>query len=422
MNVKQMIGRMLGRKEQGPFDLTDTKRWLGYFGGAAHSGESVTQDTAMQLSAVWACIRLTATAVSSIPCRMYEKEGRGGRKPIDHPLNEILGVSPNDELTGLEFWEAMTAWLMVNGNAYAEIVRTGHRITALNILPADQVDVIRNSDREARYIFTENGKRYDLPAEDILHLRGLSFGGLKGLSPIRWGVQTMGSAIAADKVSGRTFANGMMPSGIVYAPPDMEVNDEHREQFEKMLQNWMGSNNAGKAMIFEDGLKFEQISINPEDMQLLETRRFHIEEIARWFGVPPVMIGHAAEGVTQWGTGVESIVLQWMTMGLGPLLTKIERRISKQLIAPGERQRVYAHFNREAIMAMDSTAKAAFLSTMVQNGIYSRARARELLEEPYIEGTDILTAQTNLAPLDKLGAESDARTNIRRALGMEDDT
>ncbi|MEZ5782353.1 MAG: phage portal protein [Rhizobiaceae bacterium] len=155
-------------------------------------------------------------------------------------------------------------------------------------------------------------------------------------------------------------------------------------------------------------------------MQLLETRRFHIEEIARWFGVPPVMIGHAAEGVTQWGTGVESIVLQWMTMGLGPLLTKIERRISKQLIVPGERQRVYAHFNREAIMAMDSEAKAKFIATMVQNGVYSRARVRELLEEPYVEGTDILTAQSNLVPLDRLGAASDARTDIRRALGMEE--
>ncbi|MEZ5782354.1 MAG: phage portal protein [Rhizobiaceae bacterium] len=130
MNVKQMIGRMLGRKEQGPFGLTDTKRWLGYFGGAAHSGKAVTQDTAMQLSAVWACVRLTATAVSSMPVRIYEKDPRGGRTPINHPLNDILGTSPNDELTGLEFWEAMTAWLMVNGNAYAEIAyrQPRHRI------------------------------------------------------------------------------------------------------------------------------------------------------------------------------------------------------------------------------------------------------------------------------------------------------
>lgn len=418
--IKKMIGRMLGRKQQ-EFQLTDTKPWLGFFGGAAHSGKAVTQETALQLAAVWACVRLTATAVSSMPVRMYEKDPRGGRTPVDHPLNDIIGMSPNDDLTSVEFWEAMTAWLMVNGNAYAEIARTGRRVTALNILPADQVDVIRNDAREARYIFTEDGKRYDLPADQVLHLRGLSFGGLKGLSPIRWGVQTFGSSIAADEVAGKTFANGMMPSLAITAPADMEVNDEHREQFEKILAQWVGSNNAGKAMLFTDGLEPKAISIDPGDMQLLESRRWNTEEVSRWFGVPPVMIGHAAEGVTQWGTGVEAIILQWMTMGLGPLLTKIERRISKQLIAPGERHRVYAHFNREAIMAMDSTAKAAFMSTMVQNGIYSRARVRELLEEPFVEGTDILTAQTNLAPLDKLGAESDARTNIRRALGMEDD-
>ncbi|WP_192384079.1 phage portal protein [Mesorhizobium silamurunense] len=412
MNFKSWIGRRFG--------LTDTAPWSYFYGGASAAGKAVTDNTAMQLATVWSCVRLNSEAASCLPLQLFEKDGRGGRNPIDHPLAEIIGDSPNADQTAFEFWGAMVAWLMVRGNAYAEIVKLGDRITALNLLPADQVNVTREAG-ELRYKFTDRGKAVDLPAESVLHIRGFGFGGDLGLSPIRFGVQTFGSAIAADEAAGKIFGNGLMPSGVLST--ESELNTEQRKQLDEILKKYSTSTNAGKVMVLEAGLKFEQLSLNPEDMQMLETRRFNVEEICRWFGVPPVVIGHAAQGVTAWGTGIEQLLLQWLTTGLNPILTRIEKRIAKQLIAPGERRRVYAEFNREALLQADSVAKASFLSTMVQNALMSRNEARAKLNLPHAGASaDALTAQTNLAPLDRLGGDNTAaaKAAFRSWLGIEE--
>ncbi|MER9914002.1 phage portal protein [Mesorhizobium sp. M0050] len=412
MNFKSWIGRTFG--------ITDTVPWSYFYGGASAAGKAVTDNTAMQLATVWSCVRLNSEAASCLPLQVFEKDGRGGRNPVDHPLAEIIGESPNADQTAFEFWGAMVAWLMVRGNAYAEIVKLGDRITALNLLPADQVNVTREAG-ELRYKFTDRGKPVDLSAESVLHIRGFGFGGDLGLSPIRFGVQTFGSAIAADEAAGKIFGNGLMPSGVLST--ESELNKEQRTQLDEILKKYSTSTNAGKVMVLEAGLKFEQLSLNPEDMQMLETRRFNVEEICRWFGVPPVVIGHAAQGVTAWGTGIEQLLLQWLTTGLNPVLTRIEKRISKQLIGPGERRRIYPEFNREALLQADSVAKASFLSTMVQNALMSRNEARAKLNLPHAgTSADALTAQTNLAPLDRLGGDNTAaaKAAFRSWLGIEE--
>jgi HK97 family phage portal protein len=413
MSIFDKIGRAFG--------LTSTEHWMAYFGRPTTSGKNVTPETALQLATVWACIRLTATAVSSMPLRLYQKGAKGGRTPIDHPLNAIIGENPNADLTAMEFWEAMTAWLMMNGNAYAEIVREGNRVVALNLLPADRVQVSRDPNTyELRYAFTDQGRRIVLPAEQVLHLRAFSFGGDLGLSPIVYGAQTFGSAIAADETAASTFASGLNPSG--FFKFNQTLDDEQRKQAKKnLIDPLKGSSNVGNVGILEAGVEFTPITIDPETAQMLETRRFNVEEICRFFGVPPVMVSHAAQGQTMWGTGVEAIILQWMVMGLNPLLTRIEERIKMQLLTPAERRTIYPRFNRESILQMDSTTKAAVSSTLVQNGIYTRAKVREMWDEPFIAGTDGLTVQSNLVPLDQLGKTTDPRADMRRAIGLEDD-
>ena len=197
---------------------------------------------------------------------------------------------------------------------------------------------------------------------------------------------------------------------------------QSRQRLAEQLKAYAGSRRAGKFMVLEGGLKYRAISLDPESTQMLETRRFSVEEIARWFGIPPIIVGHAAEGQTMWGTGVEAIVLQWLTTGLNPFLTRIERRIRKQLIPPGDRRRVYAEFNREALLQADTAGKASFLSTMVQNGLMSRSEGRAKLNLPSRAGADALSAQTNLAPLDRLGGSGDAavKSAFRSWLGLED--
>jgi HK97 family phage portal protein len=394
-----------------------TKPWAAFFGGASHSGKPVTINSALQLSTFWACTRLTAGAIASMPLALYERRPDGSRVPAgEHPLRPILTDSPDGERTAFEFWEAAVAWLLVTGNAYAEISRIGGRVTALNLLPADGVSVDRDRATGAlRYHFTDRGKPVDLPAEDVLHLRGFGFGGDVGLSVIRYGVHSLGAAIAADETAGKLLGNGMLPSGVLSSEADL--TDEQRAQVGEIMEKYASSTNAGKLMVLPHGLKFDQLSLNPEDGQLLTSRAFSVEDVCRWFNMPPVIIGHAANGVTAWGSGIEQLILQWLTSSLNPLAIRLEKRIAMQLFAPGERARFYPEFNREGLLQADSAAKISFLSSAVQNGLMSRNEGRGKLNLPRVDGGDSLTAQTNLAPLDKLGGADPAAT-IRSALGI----
>tara|TARA_R110000868_G_scaffold27661_20_gene104676 strand:+ start:614 stop:1855 length:1242 start_codon:yes stop_codon:yes gene_type:complete len=406
-----LLKRWFGR----PFGLSDAEPWSAFYGGASHSGKAVTIDSALQLSTFWACVRLTAGAMASMPLQLFEKDANGGRHPANHALADLLTVSPDGERTAFEFWEAVTAWLLVSGNSYAEISRIGGRIVSLNLIASDQVTVSRDDDGDLEYRFTDRGRAVVLPAANMLHLKGFGFGGDLGLSVIKYGVQTLGSAIAAEETAGKILGNGMMPSGVLSA--DQELTDPQRTQLTEIMKAYASSANAGKMMVLEAGLKFDQLSLNPEDGQLLETRAFSVEDVCRWFGAPPILVGHAANGVTAWGSGIEALVLQWLTTGLNPIAKRIEDRIRLQLLTPGERARYYPEFNRESLLQADSAAKAAFLSSMVQNGLMTRAEGRQKLNLPARPEADFLTVQTNLAPLDKLGATDPAAT-IRGALGI----
>jgi HK97 family phage portal protein len=264
MNLKSWFGRTFGLTDRGP--------WAAFHGGTSAAGKAVTDHTALSLATVWACVRLNSEAAAGLPLQLFEKDAKGGRNVIaDHPLADIISDNPNADQTAQEFWGAMIAWLLVRGNAFAEIARLGERIVALNLLPADRVEVSRDQNDDLHYRFVDRGKAYDLPAESVLHIRGFGFGGDLGLSAVRYGVQTLGSAIAADEIAGKLFGNGAMPSGVLTT--EQEIDDEQREQLEGILKQYSSSSNAGKLMILEAGLKFEQLSLDPQTMQMLETRR-----------------------------------------------------------------------------------------------------------------------------------------------------
>ncbi|ABN78412.1 phage portal protein [Cereibacter sphaeroides] len=381
--------------------LSDGSAWSRLFGRTSAAGKPVTLDKAMQLSAVWACVRQTAMAISALPLAVYRKEGDGSRSSVDDRLAEVLSVSPNLDQTALEHWEGQVAWLMVNGNCYSERTDIGGRLSSLQPLPANMTRPIRNSDGELFYQILDRGKSEVLPRDKVFHVKGFGFGGDMGLSAINFGVQTMGTALAADESAGKLFSNGMQISGVLKAGQTLTA--EQRQQMRTMLEAYRSSDNAWKVMVLEAGMSFEALTLNPEDAQMLETRRFQVEDICRWFGVPPIVIGHAGEGQTMWGSGVEQILIAWMELGLNPVLRRIEKRIQKDLMPRGERLSRYAEFNREGILQMDSKAKSEFLTKLVSNGIMSRNEAREKLNLSRRDGGDELTAQTAMAPLSDLG-------------------
>jgi HK97 family phage portal protein len=406
--------------------LTDGAAWSTLFGRQSHAGKIVTMSTAMQVATAWACIKLTAQAISSLPIKIYEKRSATDRVEIDDDeVGAVIADDPNRDQTPLEFWEEMAAWLVTRGNAYAERVHVGRTLSALTPIASTHCHPVRENG-ELVYRITDRGQTETWPRDKVFHVKG--FGqGLEnrdlGLSPIAYGTNTLGAAIAAEEVAGNIFSNGLLASMMLSA--DQPLDDAQSDQVQKIIEKFVGSTKAGKALALPYGLKAEKLTLNPDDAQLLETRRFSIEEICRWFGVPPVIIGHAAEGQTMWGSGVEQIMISWLTLGLDPLCDRIEARIKKQLLRPAGNRRRYAEFNREALLQMDSTAKSAFLSTMVQNALMTRNEGRAKLNYPRSNSpvADELTAQTNLAPLDRLGAASDsgqARAALRAWLGFDD--
>ncbi len=387
--------------------LQDGQAWASAFGHEAYSGKSVTLKSALQLSTFWACVRLTAQAVSCLPLGYYEKAGQEDRIKVEDDISEVLCESPNEDQTPLEFWEGNVAWLLTDGNAYSEKVSIGKRLTALQPLPSDRCRPYRKSDDTLVYRFHDRGKTEELPRDKVFHLKGFGFGGDVGLSAVQFGVQSLGSAIAINEAAGRLYGKGLHASGVLTTTNNMTLDKDQRDDLQNIMEDFVGSPNAAKLMILEGGLKFERLSLSPVDAQMLENMRFSVEEICRWVGMPPIIIGHAAQGQTMWGSGVEQILLAWLTLGIDPLCDRIEARIKKQLIRPTGNRRRYAEFNREALLQMDSAAKAAFLSTMTQNGLMTRNEGRAKLNLPWMLGGDVLTAQTNLAPLDKLGAATD---------------
>lgn len=387
--------------------LTDGTFWSSYFGTSTWSGKSVTADTAMQLAAAFACVRLTAQAISTLPLATFERDGEGQRKQVfDTPLATVLQDTPNQDQTPCEFWESQVAWMCVNGNAYSEKIFIGGRLVSLVPMPSDQMAAYRDDNGDLRYRYVDRGKTITLPREKVFHLRGFSFGGDVAPSIIRYGAQTFSSAMATDESAAKMFANGLQSAGLLTSDTVMTV--PQREQLRAAMTNFVGSTNAGKLMILEAGLKFQTLTLNPEDAQMLETRRFAIEEICRWFGIPPIIVGHAAQGQTMWGSGVEQILIAWLTLGLNPMMRRIEQRIRKELASVEERSRgAYAEFNREGLLQADSAAKATFLSTMTSNGLMTRNEGRSKLNLPKMPGGDELTVQMQMQPIGTVGKQTE---------------
>lgn len=373
-------------------------------GRRSSSGKRVSPDSVMTLSAAFACTKATSQLIGALPAAMYRREGDDDRSKTDGDLAYILTVKPNPEQTALEFWEGMTAQTLLQGNGISEKLMVGSRIVGLRPL-LNSKPVRRNGRLE--YAVIDRGKTSYLPPEKVFHIRGFGVGDGVGLSAVRYGVQSFGTALAADESAASVFQNALQSAGVFTMPADVPLSAPQRAQLQENLNQFAGSSKAGKAMLLEAGLSWQGITMNPEDAQLLDSRRFSVEDVCRWFGVPPVIVGHSSQGQTMWGTGIEAIMLAWLTTGINPLLRRIERRILADLIPRNVQRREYFEFNREAMLQMDSKAKAEFLSKMATSGTMTAHERRKKLNLPRVDdpNADKLLAQVALAPLQDLGKD-----------------
>lgn len=374
------------------------------------AGRDVGPDGAMQLSTYWACVRLHGETVGTLPIGIFQRAKDGSKQPAAHWLSDLLQDSPNAEQTAAEFVEDQVVSMCIHGNAYAlKDKRDDGSVISLTPLSSAPGDMNRKRDAQGvlRYSFTHRGRAYrDLTEDEIFHVRGFgNDGNGGGLSVVQYARQSLAIAEGVEASSGATFRNGMKSSIFFTAPPGAKLTSDQRSDFRKAFIDPYVGGEATNAGLLEQGFDVKTVSLPPKDAELLLTRRFSVEDICRWLRTPPVLIGHSADGQTMWGSGVEQIMLGWLTLGLRPYLTRYEKSIKKRLLRPTDRARgIYAEFNVEGLLRADSAGRAALMSSLVQNGLLTRNEGRALDNRPPMEGGDDLTVQSALVPLKTLGA------------------
>lgn len=386
-----------------PISLTTGTFWEEWF-GTSSSGKVVTADKAIQLSAVWACVRLLSESISTLPLKIYVRQPDGSRKAAtDHPAYSILCRRPNSEMTPSRFMLMVVASICLRGNAFIEKKFIANRLVSLVPLLPQNMVVKRLTTGALEYKYTENGNERVIPVKNIMHIRGFGLDGVCGMMPMKTGRDVIGSAMAVEESAAKIFEQGLQSSGFLSA--DNALTDAQRERLRGYMASFTGSKNAGKIMVLEGGLKYQGVTMNPEDAQMLESRAFSIEEICRWFRVPPFMVGHITKQ-SSWASSLEGMNLQFLTHTLRPLLVNIEQEIGRCLLDSDDE--VFAEFSVEGLLRADSAGRAAYYTSALQNGWMSRNDVRRLENMPPIEGGDIYTVQLNLTQLKNLESSNPA--------------
>lgn len=355
-------------------------------------------DGALQISAVWACVDLLSRSIASLPLFVYEQ--RNGMRTLarDTTLWTLLHDSPNARMTPMEFWVAMVMNLLLRGNGYARIDRnSAGEVISLWPMAADQVAVDVLPDGSMVYVYSVDSDRVVLAEQNVLHLKGLG-NGTYGLSTLDYMRATTSEMANAQTAANAMFANGGKPTGVLMI--DNVLNADQRAAIKERFAG-MATGSSSRLYVLEANMKYQQLSLTPEDTQLLETRQYGVEEIGRWFGVPAVLINHS--NTTAWGSGIEQIIDGFFKFTLRPALVNIEQAIRKRVLTPSQRARYSAEWNFDGLLRANIKDRMEVYAKAVQNGLKTRNECRQLENDPPMAGGDELTAQVNLVPLEMLG-------------------
>ena len=369
------------RSRDKPQNRTAGSGYSFFFGGTT-AGKAVTERSAMQMTAVYSCVRILAEAVAGLPLHLYRYKTDGSKeKAIGHPLYHILHDEPNPEMSSFVFRETLMTHLLLWGNAYAQIIRNGKgEVIGLYPLMPNRMSVDRDRDGRLWYTYTRSseeaptmkGSTVKLYPYDVLHIPGLGFDGLVGYSPIAMAKNAIGMGLACEEYGARFFANGAAPSGVLEHPGTIKDPQKIRESWNATFK---GSGNAHKVAVLEEGMKYTQIGISPEQAQFLETRKFQINEIARIFRVPPHMVGDLEKSSF---SNIEQQSLEFVKYTLEPWIVRWEQSIMRVLLSPDEKREYFVKFNLEGLLRGDYQSRMQGYATARQNGWMSANDIREL--------------------------------------------
>ena len=393
--------------------LTSFLGWFGWGGALGqHSGQqsgapssaliegssNIGPDGAMQLSTVWSCVWLLANTIATLPFFVYTQKEGMRELARDTMLWVILHDSPNSRMTPVEFWVAMLLNLILRGNAYARIERDENgEAEALWPMAADQVEMHILDDGRVAYKYYIGGNVAVLSEDSVLHIKEIGNGNI-GFARLDYMRATTTEAANAQKEASKLFANGGKPTGILMI--DRVLKDDQRKAIKAIFAD-LAEGDSSRIKLLEADMKYQQINLTPEAQQLLDTRKFTVEEICRWFSVPPVMVGHS--NVTAWGSGVEQIIEGFFKSTIRPALVRIEQAVTKRVLTSAQRAKLTVEISFDALLRANLKDRMEIYAKGVQNGLKTRNECRQLENDPPIKGGDELTAQTNLAPLRMLG-------------------
>ena len=400
-----------------PQNRTAGSAYAFYMGGST-SGKQVTERSAMQMTAVYSCVRILSEAVAGLPLHLYRyKEGGGKEKAIDLPLYRLMHDEPNPEMSSFVFRETLMTHLLLWGNAYAQIIRNGKgEVIALYPLMPNKMRVERDENGSLYYEYIHSSDEADtmknttvrLTPYNVLHIPGLGFDGLVGYSPIAMAKNAIGMAIACEEYGAKFFANGAAPSGVLEHPGVIKDPQKVREAWQSQFG---GSQNANKIAVLEEGMKYTPISISPEQAQFLETRKFQINEIARIFRVPPHMVGDLEKSSF---SNIEQQSLEFVKYTLDPWVMRWEQSLSRALFTEEEKKTLFFKFNVEGLLRGDYQSRMNGYATARQNGWMSANDIRELENMDKIsaeQGGDLYLINGSMLPMQNAGAYANKESN-----------
>ena len=385
-----------------------------FFLGNSTSGKRVNERSAMQMTAVYSCVRILSEAIASLPLHFYEYREDGSKaKATDHSLYFLLHDEPNPEMSSYTFREVLMTHLLLWGNAYSQIIRNGKgEVVALYPLMPDRMTVDRDEKGKIYYKYqmtsddaqTMKGQTVVLKSTDVLHIPGLGFDGLVGYSPIAMAKNAIGMAIACEEFGAKFFANGAAPSGVLEHPGTLKDPSRVRESW---TQTFGGSSNANKVAVLEEGMKYTPISISPEQAQFLETRKFQINEIARIFRVPPHLVGDLEKSSF---SNIEQQSLEFVKYTLDPWVARWEQAMVRSLLSAEDKKKYFIKFNVDGLLRGDYQSRMNGYAVARQNGWMSANDIRELENLDRIPaelGGDLYLINGNMTKLQDAGIFAD---------------
>lgn len=368
-------------------------------GPAVPGAKELPVDGALQIATVWQAVEILSGMIASLPLFVYQA-GRNGMKDLarDTALWDLLHESPNSRMTPFEFWRAITVNLLLRGNGYARLERRDNgEVFAMWPMAADQVEHMLLPDGSSTYAYYLNGLTVVLAESSVLHIKGLG-NGITGLDRLSYMRGTTTEAIASQGMTSQLFEHGGKPAGVLMI--DRVLDKKQREAVKANFAS-IAETPYSRLHLLEADMKYQQLNISPAEAQALETRRFSVEEFARWFNIPAVMLNHA--NVTTWGSGVESLIDGFLKVNLGPQLVNLQQAIRKRVLTAAQRARYSIEFSADALLRATLEKRIELYGKAINGGIYSPNEARQLENLPPEKGGDQLLIQGAMIPLTQVG-------------------